>query len=340
MEKRHQIDQRMIEARDLATVASAEAHRAPHEAGRSDEGEARDRRSQIGHSRDADRSRATPQINGQRRAVDLSPARRTNGTGSDESQMEGRNMYFAALQDHPLGQFGVSVGGATYSPVTTRRALQELDYDPYHATRAGLRIPRRFAESLPTDISGCRRMTERQQAFVTILLPIVLRANEIVGLRDAVARARVGVDAPAVPSDLPPSLLIGLAAAVTDWGNDLTSSKASNPYPETLTVPYGLGLDAVRAAGGISRARHNSLLEATLDIIHGLDTLVTDPAFRREQVRQHDSKRPDGYRLALLMSDAGPCDRVLASDVLYAIEGAALTLLDRSRLTPPTAIIH
>ena len=144
-------------------------------------------------------------------------------------------MYFAALQDHPLGQFGVSVGGATYSPVTTRRALQELDYDPYHATRAGLRIPRRFAESLPTDISGCRRMTERQQAFVTILLPIVLRANEIVGLRDAVARARVGVDAPAVPSDLPPSLLIGLAAAVTDWGNDLTSSKASN-LPTTRQV--------------------------------------------------------------------------------------------------------
>jgi len=249
-------------------------------------------------------------------------------------------MYFAALQDHPLGHLGVSVGGTTYSPVTTRRALQELDYDPYHATRAGLRIPRRFAESLPTDISGSRRMTERQQAFVTIMLPIVLRANEIVGVRDAVARAQAGVAGPAVPSDLPPSLLIGLAAAATDWGSDLSGGKASNPYPETLTVPYGLGLDAVRAAGGISRARHNSLLEATLDIIHGLDTLVTDPAFRREQVRQHDSKRPDGYRLALLMSDSGPCDRALAGDVLYAIEGAALTLLDRSRLTPPAAIIH
>ena len=249
-------------------------------------------------------------------------------------------MYFAALQDHPLGQFGVSVGGATYSPTTTRRALQELDYDPYHAIRAGMRIPRRYVESLPTDISGSRRMTERQQAFVTIMLPVVLRANEIVGVRDAVARAQSGVEAPAAPSDLQPSLLIGLAAAVTDWGSDLSGGRASNPYPETLTVPYGLGLDAVRAAGGISRARHKSLLEATLDIIHGLDTLVTDPAFRREQVRQHDSKRPDGYRLALLMSDTGPCDRVLASDVLYAIEGAALTLLDRSRLTPPTAIVH
>lgn len=249
-------------------------------------------------------------------------------------------MYFAALQDHPLGQFGVSVGGATYSPATTRRALQELDYDPYHAIRAGMRIPRRFAASLPGDIAQGRRMTERQQAFVSIMLPVVLRANEIVGVRDAVARAQAGAAAPAVPSDLPPSLLIGLAAAVTDWGSDLSGGKASNPYPETLTVPYGLGLDAVRAAGGISRARHNSLLEATMDIIHGLDTLVTDPAFRREQVRQHDSKRPDGYRLALLMSDTGPCDRFLASDVLYAIEGAALTLLDRSRLTPPVAIIH
>lgn len=330
----------MIETPGLATVAGAEPQRAARKACRSEGKQASDRRSQIGHSRDADRSRPAPQINEQRRAVDLPPTRRTNVTGSDESQMEGRDMYFAALQDHPLGQFGVSVGGATYSPATTRRALQELDYDPYHATRAGKRIPRRFAESLPADITGSRRMTERQQAFVTIMLPIVLRANEIVGVRDAVARAQAGVEAPAVPSDLPPSLLIGLAAAVTGWGSDLAGGKASNPYPETLTVPYGLGLDAVRAAGGISRARHNSLLEATLDIIHGLDTLVTDPAFRREQVRQHDSKRPDGYRLALLMSDTGPCDRVLASEVLYAIEGAALTLLDRARLTPPVAIVH
>ncbi len=249
-------------------------------------------------------------------------------------------MYFSALQDHPLGRFGVSVGGTTYSPVTTRRALQELDYDPYHATRAGLRVPRRFAATLPGDLSQSRRMTERQQAFVSIMLPIVLRANEIVGVRGAVLRAGEDADAAPVPSALPPSLLIGMAAAVTDWGKEISGGRASNPYPGNLTVPYGLGLDAVRAAGGISRARHNSLLEATLDIIHGLDTLVTDPAFRRELARQHDSKRPDGYRLALLLADGGPCDRDLAGDVMYAIEGAALTLLDRSRLTPPAAIIH
>ena len=249
-------------------------------------------------------------------------------------------MYFSALQDHPLGRLEVSVGGASYNPATTRRALEELDYDPYHAIRAGLRMPRRFAVRLPVDLSGNRRMAERQQAFVSIMLPVILRANEVVGVRNAVARTQAGGETVVTLGDLPPSLLIGLAAAVTNWGEDLSAAKASNPYPENLTVPYGLGLDAVRAAGGISRARHNSLLEATLDIIHGFDTLITDRAFRSEQMRQRDSKRPDGYRLGLLLADVGPCDRVLVNNVLRAIEGAALTLLDRARLAPPAAVIH
>jgi len=249
-------------------------------------------------------------------------------------------VFFSALQDHPLGRAEVSVGGASFRVATTSSALLELAYDPYHSARIGARVPRRFAVRLPQDLKDARRMAERQQAFVSIMLPVVLRANEIVGVRNAVVRAtRTGVDTHEV-AEMPPSLLIGLAAAVTDWGRNLDGQFPSNPYPEELSLPYGLAQAAVRAAGGISRARHASLLEATLDVLHGMGSLMDDEAFRREHDRQRDRKRPDGYRLGLLLADAGPCDRNLAADVLYAIEGAALTLLDRTRLVPPAAVIH
>lgn len=249
-------------------------------------------------------------------------------------------MYFSVLEDHPLGRAEVSVGGANYAAATTSSALQELAYDPYHSARIGARIPRRFAMRLPKDIADPCRMTERQQTFVSIMLPVVLRANEIVGVRNAVVRsAGAGATVDQV-TEMPPSLLIGLAAAVTDWGRSLDGQSASNPYPEAFSLPYGLAQAAVQAAGGISRARHASLLEATLDVLHGLGSLVDDEAFLREQIRQRDHKRPDGYRLGLLLADTGPCDPNLGADVLYAIEGAALTLLDRSRLVPPAAVIH
>ncbi|MDF1719594.1 MAG: hypothetical protein P1U65_02870 [Minwuia sp.] len=249
-------------------------------------------------------------------------------------------MYFSALEDHPLGRAEVSVGGVNYCAKTTSLALRELAYDPYHAARIGARVPRRFAVKLPEDIAAPRRMTARQQSFVSIMLPVVLRANEVVGVRNAVVRSSGDHPGAGEVAEMPASLLIGLAAAVTDWGRNLDGQLSSNPYPASLTLPYGMAQAAVRAAGGISRARHASLLEATLDVLHGLGTLVDDEAFRREHARQRDHKRPDGYRLGLLLCGASPCDAGLAADVLYAIEGAALTLLDRSRLVAPATVLH
>lgn len=274
-------------------------------------------------------------------------------------------MYQSMINMHPLSRADASIGGEVIHPTTAAAAMRRLAYDPYAAGDGRQMVPRIFADRLPDDLARPGRMAERQQTFVAILLPIVLRANEILAMQRSTVRQfleRDGAgDGQAVaafaqtmrlfgsedPAELyrrfdgvPPSLIIGLAAATTDWGRAKSAYGLRQILPEALSAPSDLEPEAIRAADGVSRAGHRDLLSAVLDCMHALNTRPAGAAFRRERSRQRSQRRHDGYRLALLLNGGSHDRSPFVRDVLYAIEGAALTRLDRARLEPPKAIFH
>lgn len=260
-------------------------------------------------------------------------------------------MFQAAITTHPFGQTRATMGGEAFQPDTVAGALRRLAYDPWAAGEGRHSVPRLFAARLPADLARPRRLAERQHAFVALLLPVALRANEILAMRRSAARARLMATDDTVASNdalqaldlsagAPPSLLIGLAAAATDWGSDATSQRRCQVFPEDFSVPSDLDAAAIRAADGVTRARHANLLVSMLDGIHGLNMHPTGAAFRTERERQHHHHRPDGYRLALLLDGGFGTCRPLIRKVLYAIEGAALARLDRARLEAPALTVH
>ena len=260
-------------------------------------------------------------------------------------------MFQAAITTHPFGQTRTKLGGEVFHADTTTAALHRLAYDPWRAGEGQHPVPRLYAARLPHDLHDLRRLAESQHAFVSLMLPVALRANEILAMRRSEARARLMATDDTLASqaalqelDLaagaPPSLLIGLAAAATDWGRHVAGSDSGHIFPEEFSAPSGLDAAAIRAADGVSRARHATLLLAMLDGVHGLNMQPMGSAFRTERERQQTHHRPDGYRLALLLDGGFGMNRPLIRKVLYAIEGAALTRLDRAHLEQPRATVH
>jgi hypothetical protein len=249
-----------------------------------------------------------------------------------------------------------AVGGQHFQPRTVREAARRLTYDPYAAGLGRQNVPRVFADAMPGDTADLAGLGEAQKLFVRLMLPVVLRANEMLALQRSMLRAAADEGAlseamihyDAHDFDqldrrfdvMPPSLMIALAAAETDWGRRPFALSGNRIFPQALLSPWDLPPHAVAAAGGVRRARYANLIAPVLDATHGLNTFRGGAALRRERARQRRRRRFDGYRLALLLESCRAVPGHVATDVLYAIEGGALTRLDSARLEAPSAIFH
>lgn len=247
-----------------------------------------------------------------------------------------------------------AVGGESISPVSVRGAMSRLDYDPWAAAAGRQSVPRTFLRRLPPDLASVRRTAQAQQCFVTMMLPVVLRANEIISLQRSMLRTLQ--DTAAVREAMwqigaeneeqlerrfdimPPSLIIALAAAETDWGRNYTTARGL--FPEALSAPANLPPSVASAADGLRHAHHADLLGPVMDVLHGLNTARGGGALRRERARQRSRRKLDGYRLALLLEQIQALPRQTVASTLYALEGGALSRLDAARLDAPNAVFH
>lgn len=247
-----------------------------------------------------------------------------------------------------------AIGGERMTPATARQAMRQLAYGPWAAGSGRYSVPRIFLERLPADLTDIRTNAAAQKNFVTMLLPIALRANEIVSLQRSMVRANAGDEMLAnamwqLDADdagqfdrrfdiTPPSLVIALAAAHTDWGRRIAAP--GDLFPAVLQVPADLPPSVSNAADGLHRTHHADLLGPVMDLMHGLNTIQGGEAMRRERARQRRRRQFDGYRMALLLEPITTLSKGTVRDTLYAIEGGALTRLDSARLEAPGAVFH
>lgn len=265
-------------------------------------------------------------------------------------------MYQTIIEQQAYATARSGIGGDVFAPRDTRQCLRRLSYDPYAAGNGRQMVPRTFIERLPRDMADIASLAERQKTFITLMLPIVLRANEIMSLQRSMIRAEsdpLMLEQAMRQYDacdleqldrrfdvVPPSLLLAIAAAATDWGRERTAHDLMALAPDSLASPANLPPSAVQALGGARRSHYRDLLSPMLDVIHGINTYRDGAALRRERSRQRRSRRFDGYRLALLL-DGGHLKRSpFVRRVLYAMEGGALTRLDHAKLEAPVAVVH
>lgn len=262
---------------------------------------------------------------------------------------------FQGMNEHRIHATARSaIGGERLAPATTRQAMRRLKYDPWIAATGRHAVPRIFLDRLPADLADVKANAEAQKNFVSMMLPIALRANEIVALQRSMVRANAGDD---ILSEAmwhldahdarqferrfdvtPPSLVIALAAAHTDWGRRTVAP--DDLFPAALQVPAELPASVAEAADGLRSTGHTDLLGPVMDLMHGLNTARGGEAMRRERARQRKRRQFDGYRLALLLEPITALPQSTVKETLYAIEGGALSRLDSARLEAPGHVFH
>lgn len=262
---------------------------------------------------------------------------------------------FQGMNEHRIHATARSaIGGERLAPATTRQAMRHLKYDPWIAATGRHDVPRVFLDRLPADIADTRAHAEAQKLFVTMMLPVVLRANEIVALQRSMVRTEADnrvlteamwhMDAENARQferrfDVtPPSLVIALTAAHTDWGRRTVAP--GDLFPAALQTPANLPPSVASAAGGLRSTGHTDLLGPVLDLMHGLNTARGGEAMRRERARQRKRRQFDGYRLALLLEPINALPTRTVKETLYAIEGGALSRLDSAKLEAPGHVFH
>lgn len=214
------------------------------------------------------------------------------------------------------------------------------------ATRKTGVAPRFFLDRLPRDLSALQGKA-RQDAFIRILLPLVVKANEIIArqrdryLAIAHAEATGGFltrnerDWFAACADLygakatetekvarrndvvPPSLVIAHAIHASDWGAD-TRAVENN-------VLFG-------DAAGVGNGPVPSLLNAVMAYIHGVNTQMRFAEFRRQRALTRAAGRPlSGPALA----DAFKAGAAVSGETLaMLIRRHDLAALDFATLPP------
>ncbi|WP_417515642.1 hypothetical protein [Minwuia sp.] len=265
-------------------------------------------------------------------------------------------MYLRVNEQRVHASVRSAIGGENIAPCSLREADRRLTYDPYAAGLGRQNVPRVFVKRIPKDLGSVQSVAEAQKHFVRLMLPVALRANETLSLQRSMMRAasdeRVieeemwhydATDAEQLDRRFdisPPSLIIALAAAATNWGRDHRAIDSGMIFPDAISTPADLPPSVAKASDGLRRTHHHDLLGPVLDALHGLNTVPGGAALRRERARQRQRRRFDGYRLALLLSNIDGITEKHVRDTLYAIEGGALTRLDTARLEAPGAVFH
>lgn len=278
------------------------------------------------------------------------PDQSTNSDGGERHPS-----VFAALFSGPLP--AITPDAQPDTPADRAADLGEFTLDAIRDD--GAAVPRVFLARVPATLRTIDSPEERKEAFVKVLLPLILAENErIIADRKHLVRLREGIDAgvPLAEADrtwlhgladeyeieyddedpagvigeltrrvdvVPPSLAIGQAALETGWG---TSAAARG---QAMFGQMVFSDDGERA----EVRRFERLAHAVQAYEHNLNTHRAYERFRAQRAALRAKHRPpDGYDLALTLVRYSERKMDYVRDVRGLIRANKLQPFDTARL--------
>lgn len=189
-------------------------------------------------------------------------------------------------------------------------------------------VPRRLADVLPNDLDALDSVAARKRAFVRIVLPLALKANEDIAAdrrfaRRAIACGHVGkrLDAAAHQrlnrlfesydaanaevllrrlDTVPPSLVLAQGAIESGWGTSRFARQGNALFGQrTSNAGQGLKPHGLDADTPVRVAAFPHLLASVRAYIHNLNTHAVYRSFRERRAALRKAGRPvDGSALA------------------------------------------
>jgi Bax protein len=220
-------------------------------------------------------------------------------------------------------------------------------------------VPRLYLAALPLDMHKVAEPDRRKEAFLTAMLPLVLKANEAIAqdraaLQGVAERVRFGVPLAAgeeswlaalaerhgaEPDDLaelklrvdivPPSLALAQAAEESGWGTSRPARKANALFGQ-MSFDEGAGAKPRR---GELRA-FDDLHGSVAAYMHNLNTHAAYKEFRRQRAAlRARGLQPDGERLAGALKRYSERGEDYIETLRLIIRGNGLDEFDRARLS-------
>lgn len=238
--------------------------------------------------------------------------------------------------------------------------FRRVDYRLSGVRRGEQAVPRIFVDRIPPDLAMLRSPRERKHAFVKMMLPLVLAANErilaerqrLIALRgrsgalDPGERAwlermsaRYGLEAPDIEALLrrvdavPPSLALAQAAEESGWGTSRFVREGNAVFGQR-TFAAGAGLVPRRRVNGETHEVRSfgRLLDSVASYMTNLNSHYAYGEFRR--VREEQRRKLnflDGYALAPTLNGYSERGEDYTRRLRSIIRSNGLRALDRAR---------
>jgi len=239
--------------------------------------------------------------------------------------------------------------------------------------RRGEPVPRAFLCGLPEDLTKIRDATDRKQAFISALLPLVLRANELIvedraliaRLRDRLAEDRA-LSAPArqwlarlakrydaggpAPQEIdfdrllahhdvvPASLALAQGAIESGWGTSRFARQGNAIYGQWTWDAEDAGiLPRRREAGKTHRIKaFDCLIDSVRGYVNNLNSGGAYRDFRAMRSRLRESEQPvTGLALAGTLTRYSERGQAYVRDLRGIITGNRLVEFEQARLSIP-----
>ena len=263
---------------------------------------------------------------------------------------------------------------AHQAPPSAQQAPKDILGRRIAAVRTGAPVPRRFFSGFPADLMDIPAGPERKRRFLAVMLPLVLRANEIMNdqrahmkalfaameagetlaeedriwllatynrLTRSEAQAVDTVDRAALERRLAPvpvSLALTQAAMESAWGTSRFAREGNAAFGVWTWNETHEGIVPERRAEGANhRVRaYAYLIDSVMDYITTLNKGGAYKAFRAMRAKQLDSQKPlDGLALAQTMVNYSERREAYVTELRQIIQGNRMTDFDRARLVQP-----
>lgn len=263
------------------------------------------------------------------------------------------------------------------APDRPEAVFEQLGYRPAEVRGGETAVPRRFLAALPNGLDDVRRAQERKRIFIATLLPLVLRANEVIA-RDRAriellkTRIRTGRPIPPEAADwlvaitrryrlegaervedidfsellrrvdiVPPSLALAQGAIESGWGTSRFAREGNAIFGQWTWNEAHDGLVPLqRSAGKKHRVRaFEFLIDSVRGYMHNLNTAKAYTGMRQMRVQLRARGQPvRGLPLASTLRRYSERRDAYVADLRGIITSNRLSDFNAARLAPPAPV--
>jgi len=263
------------------------------------------------------------------------------------------------------------------APERPEAVFEWLGYSPAAVRDGKTPVPRRFLAALPNGLDSVRRAQERKRIFVATLLPLILRANELIA-RDRArielleAQLEIGRPLPPEAADwlvaiarryrfegadrvedidfdellkrvdiVPPSLALAQGAIESGWGTSRFAQEGNAIFGQWTWNEADDGLvPARRAEGKKYRVRAFAfLIDSVRGYMHNLNTAGAYDGLRLMRAQLRERGQPlRGLPLASTLLRYSERREAYVADLRGIITGNRLSDFNTASLAPPALV--